>query len=241
MTRLLIVTIALAAGAARADTPKPAPPPAAGSIKGTVIFEGEAPDRKKLKRDTDPFCAKTEKLDEEIVVDKGKLRDVLVRVKNGSVATAQPPATPVVIDQRECMYTPRVVGMIAGQKLEIRNSDGTFHNVRGMLSGKLLWNKPHPKDEPPIKLDPSAAKAGDVIEIVCDVHAWMKAWAVVQDHPYFAVTGPDGVFEITGLAPGTYTLEAWHPKLGLKTLTVKIGKLAKGNVTARFSYKAIEM
>jgi len=241
MTRLLIVTIALAADAARADTPKPAPAAATGSIKGTVIFEGEAPDRKKLKRDTDPFCAKTEKLDEEIVVEKGKLRDVLVRIKNGSVPTVQPPATPVIIDQRECMYTPRVVGMIAGQKLEIRNSDGTFHNVRGTLSGKLLWNKPHPTGEPPLKLDPSAAKAGDVVEIVCDVHAWMKAYAVVQDHPFFAVTVPDGVFEITGLAPGTYTLEAWHPKLGLKTLTVKIGKLKLANVTARFSYKANEM
>jgi hypothetical protein len=241
MTRLLIVTIALAAGVAHADTPKPAPAPATGSIKGTVIFEGEAPDRKKLKRDTDPFCAKTEKLDEEIVVEKGKLRDVLVRIKNGSVPSAPAPATPVIIDQRDCMYTPRVVGMIAGQKLEIRNSDGTFHNVRGMLSGKLLWNKPYPKGEPPLKLDPSAAKAGDVIEIVCDVHAWMKAWAVVQDHPYFAVTGPDGVFEITGLPQGTYTLEAWHPKLGLRTLTVKIGKLKLANVTARFSYKASEM
>jgi hypothetical protein len=240
MTRLLIV-IALAAGTARADTPKPAPPPATGSIKGTVIFSGEAPDRKKLKRDSDPFCAKTEKLDEEIVVEKGKLRDALVRIKNGSVPTAPPPATPVIIDQRECMYTPRVVGMIAGQKLEIRNSDGTFHNVRGTLSGKQLWNKPHPMGEPPLKLDPSAAKAGDVVEIVCDVHAWMKAYAVVQDHPYFAVTGPDGVFEITGLQPGTYTLEAWHPKLGAKTLTVTIGKLAKGNVTARFEYKSREM
>src|SRR5262249_34866950 len=143
MTRLLIVAIVLATGAARADTPKPAPPAATGSIKGTVIFEGEAPDRKKLKRDTDPFCAKTEKLDEEVVVEHGKLRDALVRIKNGTAGTHPTPTTPIVIDQRECMYTPRVVGMMPGQKIEVRNSDGTFHNVRGMLVGKMLWNKPY--------------------------------------------------------------------------------------------------
>ena len=240
MTRCLVVMM-LAAGVARADAPKPAPAALTGSIKGTVIFEGEPPDRKKLKRDTDPFCAKTEKLDEEVVVEHGKLRDVLVRIKNGTAGTHPTPPTPIVIDQRECMYTPRVVGMMPGQKIEVRNSDGTFHNVRGMLVGKMLWNKPYPPNEPPLKLDASAAKAGDVVELVCDVHAWMKAYAVVQDHPFFAVTGPDGVFEITGLPPGTYTLEAWHPKLGVRSLTVKIGKVGKNNVTARLSYKSSEM
>src|SRR5262249_15466460 len=133
MTRCLVIAIVLTAGVARADTPKPAPAALTGSIKGTVIFEGEPPDRKKLKRDTDPFCAQTEKLDEEVVVEHGKLRDALVRIKNGTAGTHPTPTTPIVIDQRECMYTPRVVGMMPGQKIEVRNSDGTFHNVRGML------------------------------------------------------------------------------------------------------------
>ena len=68
-------------------------------------------------------------------------------------------------------------------------------------------------------------------------HPWMHAYAVVQDHPFFAVTGDDGTFEIKGLAVGTYTLEAWHPTLGIRTLEIKIGKGARGNVSARFSYK----
>ncbi len=206
-----------------------------GVIKGTVIFEGEAPDRPKLVRDTDPVCAKVEKTSEDVIVTKGKLKDVLVRVKNGTAGTAKPPAQPVVVDQKDCMYAPRVVGVVAGQKMAIRNSDGTFHNVHGTVGGKLLWNKPHPKGEGDITVESS--KPGDVIDIVCDVHPWMHAYAVVQDHPFFAVTGEDGAFEIKGLAPGTYTLEAWHPTLGTKTLTVKIGVGPKAAVTARFSYK----
>lgn len=204
-----------------------------GTIKGTVIFEGEAPDRPKLVRDTDPVCAKVDKLSEDVIVTKGKLKDVLVRVKNAPAGKA--PATPVAIDQKDCMYAPRVVGVMAGQKLGVRNSDGTFHNVHATVDGKLLWNKPHAKGEAPLTLDSS--KAGDVIDIVCDVHPWMHAYAVVMDHPFFAVTGEDGTFEIKGLAPGSYTLEAWHPTLGEKTMNVKIGVGPKATITARFSYK----
>lgn len=206
-----------------------------GSVKGTVIFEGEAPEREKLVRDTDPYCAKTDKLADDVIVTKGKLKDVLVRVKNGSAGKHAAPAAAAVIDQKECMYTPRVLGVVAGQKLGVRNSDGTFHNVHGTLNGKLLWNKPHPKGEPELTLD--LPKAGEVAEVVCDVHPWMKSYVVVQDHPFFAVTGEDGAFEIKGLAPGAYTLEAWHPTLGTKTMNVKIGTGAKAAVTARFSFK----
>jgi hypothetical protein len=65
----------------------------------------------------------------------------------------------------------------------------------------------------------------------------MHAYAVVMDHPFFAVTGEDGAFEIKGLAPGSYTLEAWHPTLGSKTMNVKIGVGPKATISARFSYK----
>ena len=94
-----------------------------GGIKGTVIFVGEAPDRPKLERKTDPYCAKTDKLSEDVVVTNGKLKDVFVRIKSAPPGAHPAPATPVVIDQHECMYTPRVVGMMAGQKLAVRNSD----------------------------------------------------------------------------------------------------------------------
>jgi hypothetical protein len=211
----------------------------AGSVKGTVIFEGEPPERQKLRRETDPLCAKVERLSEDVVVTHGKLKDVLVRVKNAALLPKVPVPPPAVIDQKDCMYTPRVVGVVAGQKIAVRNSDPAFHNVHGAIAGKLLWNKPASPKDPDLVLETSA-RSGDVIDVTCDVHPWMHAYAVVQDHAAFAVTDEQGAFEIKGLPPGSYTLEAWHPVLGTRSLDVKIGGGAKSAVTARISYKRSE-
>ena len=211
----------------------------AGSVKGTVLFEGEPPVQDTLKRDSDPKCSK-EKADEKIVVAKGKLRDVVVRIKNGTAGKHTAPATPVFVDQKDCSYTPRVVGIVAGQKLLVRNSDNTFHNVWGQVAGKDSFNKPQGPKAADLTLD-AGAKAGDVLELKCGVHGWMRAYVAVQDHPYFAVTDGAGKFEIKGLAQGKYTLEAWHPTLGMKSMQIEIGKAKRADVTARFSYKREEM
>lgn len=218
---------------------------AGGMIRGTVIFEGAPPDRPKVRRDSDPYCARIEQLADDVIVTGGKLKDVLVRIKAGPLpAAARSPAAPsalppAVIDQKDCAYTPHVLGLVAGQQLAVRNSDGTFHNVRGQIAGKLLWNKPAAPGEPELRLDGSP-HPGDVLELVCDVHPWMHAYAVVQDHAAFAVTGEDGAFELAGLPPGSYTLEAWHPVLGTRSVNVKIGKGARARQAARFSFQRSE-
>jgi plastocyanin len=228
--RLALIAILLASSRASADAPT-------GTIKGTVLFEGEPPERATLDRKSDPYCKQAEtSLADDVVVTKGKLAGVLVRVANGSAGTHTAPATPAIVDQKGCAYTPHVIGLVAGQKLAVRNSDGTIHNVHARASGKDVLNKMQAAKAADLSVD-APAKAGDVIELSCGVHPWMHAYAVVQDHPYFAVTTTDGKFEITGLAPGSYTLEAWHPTLGEKSMPIKIGVGPKAAITARFSYK----
>ena len=56
-----------------------------------------------------------------------------------------------------------------------------------------------------------------MVPFKCDVHGWMNAYVGVLEHPYFAVTDKDGKFTLKGLPPGTYTIEAWHEKLGTQT------------------------
>lgn len=228
--RLAPIALLLAGSTAFADAPT-------GTIKGTVLFEGEPPERATLDRKSDPFCKQADTaLADDVVVTKGKLAGVLVRVANGSAGTHTAPATPAIVDQKGCAYFPHVVGLVAGQKLAVRNSDGTMHNVHARAAGKDVLNKMQAAKAADLAVDASA-KPGDVIELSCGVHPWMHAYAVVQDHPYFAVTASDGTFQIIGLAPGKYTLEAWHPTLGAKSMPIQIGVGPKASITARFSYK----
>jgi plastocyanin len=206
----------------------------AGTITGVVGFTGTAPVRTKLRRDSDPFCDKTAALAEDVIVTDGKLRDVVVRIKNGTAGVHAVPEAPVVLTQRACTYAPHVITAIAGQKLAVKNADRTYHNVHAWLGRKTLWNDSHPADGPDIIKD-SVGAAGDVLELKCDVHPWMHAYVVVSDHPFVAVTGDDGTFTITGIPAGKYTVEAWHPTLGVKSTKVTVAKKGK-KATARAAF-----
>jgi plastocyanin len=173
-----------------------------------------------LARQSDPFCAKTPKNNEDVVVNGGGVRDVLVRLPVGAAKGAAP-ATAATIDQKECMYTPRVTGIVSGQKVAVTNSDGTTHNVHSYVGDETKFNEAQPKGSAAVEKDVEA-EAGEVMKLKCDVHAWMESYVVVTDHPYFAVTSDDGSFRIEKVPAGTYKLEAWHPKLGVKTVEVKV-------------------
>jgi len=193
-----------------------------GAIRGVVSFEGTPPARAPLDRTSDPKCG-GEALAEDVVVNDGKLRDVLVRVENGAAGIHEAPAEPVIVTQENCRYSPRVIGLVAGQKLEIRNGDPTFHNVRGNLGKKVAFNLPQGKAAKPIVRDNLGA-AGDIVSLACDVHPWMAAYAGVVAHPFYAVTAADGAYALSGLPAGAYTVEASHPLLGAQRVEVALSQ-----------------
>jgi plastocyanin len=198
----------------------------AATLSGTVKFEGTAPALKPIAMDADPNCARkhsTAVQNEMLVLGSGNtVANVLVRVKSGLPAgkTYPAPATTAVIDQNGCQYKPHVLGMMVGQELEIKNSDGLLHNVHALPKINAEFNRAMPATMTDFKH--KFDKAEDIFRVKCDVHPWMGSWVSVMSHPFFAVTGTDGKFTIPNLPAGTYEIEAWHEKLPGKTVSVTV-------------------
>jgi plastocyanin len=230
-----------AAGAPGAAAPAAPGAPAAaapaggkGDVKGVVTLSGKAPEMAELKRSTDPFCGKTKMKDQEVVAAGGKLANVLIHI-NGAPA-AEPPKDPAHIDQENCMYKPRVQGIVAGQTLAIKNSDPTLHNVHTYKGTSTLFNQAQVPNTP--NIEKKFTDNGAMLKFKCDVHQWMTGYVWVQNNPYFAVSGADGSFEIKGVPAGKYEVEAWHERFGAKKgeVTVVDGKPAE----VKFDYTGTE-
>lgn len=212
-------------------------PAAGGTIKGTIHFEGSGPKLKPIKMDADPVCQAdhAEPVYSETVVinDNSTLKNVLVSIAAGLEGQTFPvPEEPVVLDQVGCRYVPHVWGAMAGQPVEIRNSDRTLHNVHSLSKVNPQFNMAMPKIVR--KKTRVFEKAEDVFAIKCDVHPWMKTWAGIFDHPFFAASDAEGGFVIAELPAGTYTLRAWHERLPAltKEIIVKEGE----TVTLDFTF-----
>ena len=130
----------------------------------------------------------------------------------------------MVIDQKGCIYSPHVVGIMAGQQLDILNNDGTLHNIHALPKVNKEFNKAQPRSKK--KLSVKFEKPEAPFKIKCDVHPWMGAYIGVFDHPCFSVSGDDGTYIISDLKPGEYVIEAWHEKLGSQTANVTVSDSA---------------
>lgn len=225
--------------------PKYTPSGNEGQVTGTIALTGTAPEPKPISMDADAACAQNNPnpRTEEVIAKDGKLANVLIYVKDGKTADGKTitnmswdvPTTEVALDQKGCHYVPHVLGVMAGQKLKITNSDQTTHNVHPLpTKGNTEWNQSQSAGAP--ALEKTFARPEIVIPVKCNQHPWMKSYVGVMRNPLYAVSTEDGKFTITGLPPGTYTIAALHEKYGEKTMSVTVG--AKEIKTQDFAFDA---
>jgi plastocyanin len=210
-------------------------PATVATITGTINLDGEAPEAVLIKMNADPVCLREgtgQKTESLVPGDNGTLQNVLVYVKEGLSGSFPAPTTPVVLDQVGCHYTPHVFGIMVGQPLEVVNSDSTLHNIHAIPATNQEFNTGQPIKG--MRFNHTFSAKEVMVPFKCDVHGWMNAFAAVLDHPFFAVSSTDGTFEITGLPPGTYVIEAWHEELGSQTTEVTVA--AQESMAADFTF-----
>ncbi len=200
------------------------------TVSGRAVLSGDAPVPAALEIGSDPKCVELNPSgasDESVLVGAdGGLQNVFVYVSKGLDGWEfEAPSEPAKLDQVGCAYTPRVIGMMTGQTLEVSNSDPTVHNVHTFPKKNRATNTSQPAGSKPLAI---AMKRSEVLMAVkCDMHAWMQAYVGVVDSPFFAVTAEDGSFTLPKLPAGEYTVSAEHEVFGKsakQTVTVADGE-----------------
>src|ERR1022692_2812364 len=252
---LLLAVALLATGCGTTKPPeKPAPAPApaakpveyfhvdpttAGSLRGKIAFRGAKPARTVIDMDSEAGCQQAHAghpaYDESVVVGKdGGLANAFVYIQAGLEGkTFEPVKEAVTLDQHGCVFVPRVIGIRAGQTLDLKNSDTVSHNVHPIPKENREFNQQQSPESPDV--EHRFPRPEIMIPVKCNVHSWMHAYIGVMPHPYFAVTGPDGSFEFTNVPPGDYTVAVWHEKLGDQAKQVHVDASARAGVD--FTYK----
>ncbi len=189
-------------------------------VSGHVLFHGTPPaDVARPSKMAFPECSSFGPADSTLKLGAdGGVGEAFVWIESGLPDAGWPvPTTPVVLDQERCEFTPRVFGVQVAQPVEIHNSDAFLHNTHAFEGG---FNVPLPMKG--AKATKMFAHASVPAVIGCDVHGWMRAYAGVVTHPFFAVTDESGAFDISGLPAGHYTLGVWQERLGRSSSQIDV-------------------
>jgi plastocyanin len=208
----------------------------AAAVTVTVTYTGAIPEPIEVNMRSAGRCAEQHTapvFDQPVQVVGGKLTGALVYIKSGLEGRAFVfPTDPVVINQRGCLYEPRIAALMLGQPLQFHNNDPEAHNVRGRPQTVDAWNFMMSRPQSTRTLYFDEAEIG--IRVGCDIHPWMRAYVSILPHPYFGITGTNGVVKLDGLPPGDYVVATWHETLGTREQRVSLS--AKGSATVSVSY-----
>jgi plastocyanin len=195
-----------------------------GNIRGKVRFSGNIAERRhiEVKKDME-FCGE-EMISEELILgEEGGVMNAVVSLEG--IQTGKVPKQSAILKNKACAFVPHVLAVTRGATLEIRSNDPVLHTAHLYLGNRTLFNLALPRARKGMKLERKLEETG-LIRVLCDVHGWMKAYILVVDHPYFALTDEKGSFEIRDIPPGSYPLKVWHELLGVqfKEASVSEGK-----------------
>jgi plastocyanin len=205
-----------------------------GTIVGHVKYVGPTPVNPIVRLGADPRCVKLyvgKRLAAPTfaVAADGGMGSVFVDV-DGPFPNAPASTAPAVVEQKDCVYAPHVIGARIGQTLQVRNDDITGHNVHSLSMAGNEFNTSQPTAGMVFEY---RLKAGEMLHLKCDTHTWMSAYVAIVDNPYFAVTGTDGSFTIANVPVGTQTIKIWHEVMGpqMQTVNVQAGKTTTVDVS----------
>jgi plastocyanin len=241
---IILLTLGSIAGCGSEKQSSPAiaaydPATATSRVFGSIKFEGTPPEITPIHAGGSAFCVRNARglVDEEVsLTSDNKLRNVIVYMRSGHEGrTYEAPSESVVLDQQKCAYVPHVLTVMTNQKLSVRNSDPTFHNVHGASQANPGFNFAQTEKGSENVL--TFAKAEAPFHIGCDLHRWMGAFVGVFDHPFHTTSGMSGDYELR-LPPGKYEIVAWHEKFGEKTQPVEVAENSKMELNFAFSEKA---
>jgi hypothetical protein len=192
-----------------------------GAVTGTVRYQGDPPAPVAIRVTTDAEVCGDQKTSPNLIVgsDKG-IANVVVRLADIQKGKPLAKTANVTFDQKGCEYSPHVLLFPAGSTIRIQNDDGILHNTQVNGEVNRSFNVAQPKSRRVVEkriVEPEMA-----IRVQCDVHRWMRAWWIAQEHPYYAVTDAHGAFALDDVPPGTYRLELWHESLGKQSQSVTV-------------------
>ncbi|MGH7321744.1 MAG: carboxypeptidase regulatory-like domain-containing protein [Candidatus Rokuibacteriota bacterium] len=178
-----------------------------GVVVGRVRFQGEPVkgDPVPVRKNID-VCGESKPFQALLVgADKG-VRNTVVYLEG--VERGKKPAD-FELDNAKCLFVPHVSAVMVGAKVRVKNADPILHNTHGFVDRLTVFNIALPYRDQVVDITQRIKKVG-VIEVQCDAHTHMRAWIVVRDNPYVAVSDDSGQFRIADVPPGRYKVVAWH-------------------------------